>query len=370
MLAPDGRAVSSATDRTIRRWSVVKPAVTLPALADGVVTSASFSPDGRSVVTGGVAQRSDQDAPRRIAEVFDARTGRRRVSLAERPAHSGDYVAWNRATISPDGRLVAAASDSGAARIWDWRSHRDPVVLAHGKRWVGDVAFSPDGKVVATTTLDRGVYVWAWRDHELLKRLTPLPATAEFPGKVDIAPSGDVVAVSEGTAVRIWDWRANRVRALLRLPANANDVSFDRTGRLVVVAADDGVARVYDWKRRSTLAELRAGTAVLTAAFSPDGVLLVTGDGEVATVWDWRLEQPIRDVGEAPANPGETTNAGVMDASFSPDASRIVTAGADGRAHIYSCEACAPLGELLDAVGQGPRKLSAGERRRYLHEGG
>ena len=191
-----------------------------------------------------------------------------------------------------------------------------------------------------------------------------------MPGRVDIAPRGDVLAVTEGVAVRVWDWRRGRVLARLSLPSGAADAVFDRTGNFVAVAGDDGVARVFDWRSRRSIAELRGGSAITAVSFSPDGGLLLTGDRDATTVWDWRLEQRIVVLRE-PRKTASRPTAAIGAARFARDPTTILTAGVDGRAHVFACEACAPLDELLAlARRRATRQLSDGERRRYLHEGG
>ena len=132
-------------------------------------------------------------------EVFDARTGRRLAALAEKPVAVGDHEPWLRVDLSPDGRFVAAASDSGTVHVWDWRAGREVAQLRHGARFVGEAAFSPDGTLLATTTTDRGVHIWSWRERRVLRRLAPAPDQPDFPGHVDFAPGGDLIAVTEGT---------------------------------------------------------------------------------------------------------------------------------------------------------------------------
>ncbi len=369
-LARDGRLISTGTDRTIRRWRLPSRGVTVPAPARRFVTSADIGRDGRTGVAGGPTYPAGFGDPRRIVEIFDEQGGRRLAGPAEAPVGSGDHDPWLRVELSPDGRFVAGASDSGLVHVWDWRARREVALLRHGARFVGEAAFSPDGALVATTTTDRGVYVWSWRERRVLRRLKAAPDQPTFPGHVDFAPDGDAIVVTEGSLVRVQDWRRGRVLARLTLPAGAADASFDPSGRLVAVAGDDGVARVIDWRSGRTLAELRGGGAVTTATFSSDGGLLLTGDLDAATVWDWRLEQRILDLAAPPHKP-LPTDAGIGDARFSADAKRIVTAGTDNRAHLYDCEVCVPLDELLDqARRRATRELSAEERRRYLHEDG
>jgi WD40 repeat protein len=70
----------------------------------GLVTSASFSPDGALVVTGGLD---------RTARVWAVAAGTEVLVLQE---HEG---AVNRAIFSPDGGRIASASDDATARVWE-----------------------------------------------------------------------------------------------------------------------------------------------------------------------------------------------------------------------------------------------------------
>jgi WD40 repeat protein len=68
--------------------------------------------------------------------------------------------------FSPDGAVLATASNDRAARIWDtiagWDTPvgRERIVLTGHKSPVTGVAFSPDGALLVTVSYDRTVRIW------------------------------------------------------------------------------------------------------------------------------------------------------------------------------------------------------------------
>jgi WD40 repeat protein/tetratricopeptide (TPR) repeat protein len=119
--------------------------------------AASFDSDGRRLLV-----RSGTSA-----RIWDIATG---LPATPPLAHSGTV---NSATFSRDGRYVVTASTDGAVRIWD-AGTGDPVTppLQHGAGlWYAEM--SPDGRYLTTggTRDDGWGHIWAlpWDDH-------PLPA--------------------------------------------------------------------------------------------------------------------------------------------------------------------------------------------------
>src|SRR5262249_5332266 len=85
----------------------------------------------------------------------------------------------------------------------------------------------------------------------------------------------------------------------------------------------------WDARTGAELLTLKGHTGfVYSAAFSPDGTRVVTaGSDGTAKVWDARTGAELLTL------KGHT--GFVMSAAFSPDGTRVVTAGSDGTARIY-----------------------------------
>ncbi|KAJ6284330.1 hypothetical protein J3E71DRAFT_377930 [Bipolaris maydis] len=113
------------------------------------VRAVVFSPDGQLV-----ALASDDSTVRVIVRVWETATGHCRSVLE---GHS-DMV---RAVVfSPDGQLVASASSDRTVRVWETATGHCRSVLEGHSDWVSAVVFSPDGQLVASASYDSTVRVW------------------------------------------------------------------------------------------------------------------------------------------------------------------------------------------------------------------
>src|SRR5262249_54852212 len=105
----------------------------------------AFSPDGKTVVTGGLDG---------TARLWDAATGE---PVGAPMRHEGKVWA---VTFSPDGSMVLTGGMDGTARLWDATTGR-PIAppLQRGGR-VRAVAFSPDGRRIVTGCGDNTARLW------------------------------------------------------------------------------------------------------------------------------------------------------------------------------------------------------------------
>ncbi|MFD7712345.1 helix-turn-helix domain-containing protein [Streptomyces sp. NPDC059786] len=327
------RLAAAGHDGRVRVWRM--PAADLlwtarPTGEDvpGPVRALAFSPDGRTLATGGGSDETDRSQSFRKVLLWDAASGLVTARLRGHPKRSVRSLAF-----SADGRELAGGGFDGTVRLWDVRTarlrrtygthgdsvmdvavaadgtlvsggqdntaqlrdlHRPdavPLTLTGHEGPVNAVALSPDGRTVLTGSEDGTLRVWTPARSPLRTGDAAFTALARSPRDGGGYATGD----ADGT-VQLWDDRARGPRRTLRAAdREVTGLAYDRDGALLAVAsADHGVTL---WR---TADGTRAGTfeghsrEVLSVAFDRTGTRLVTGGWDsTLRVWDVRTGRQV-----------------------------------------------------------------------------
>ena len=119
------------------------------------IASVAFSPDGKTVVTGGEESK---------ILFWDVGSGR------EQANHLGHKARVNALAFTPDGRSLVSGGGDETLRLWDVTSGRQILKFSGESVGVAAVAVSPDGKTIASTDqIDRG-HLWETSTGKLLRQ--------------------------------------------------------------------------------------------------------------------------------------------------------------------------------------------------------
>jgi eukaryotic-like serine/threonine-protein kinase len=185
---------------------------------------------------------------------------------------------------SPDGALLASASEDGVVALWSAYDRKKLHSLPVERGLPTSIAFSPDGMWLAAGT-DRGsVLTWRGPDWDESAELLIGP---EMVRQVVFSPCGRFLGVCTKThglqVLEVGTWlpwlsvpRAKAPRSL----------AFSGDSQLVFGAGDDSVCRLWDICSGRMIDESRWAHGICTA-FQPDGAkALVSGDHAVWAVYD------------------------------------------------------------------------------------
>jgi WD40 repeat protein/transcriptional regulator with XRE-family HTH domain len=290
------------------------------------VTSVAFSPDGRTLATGGPSG----------ARLWDVATGRQRGKTLDVPEVGP--IGVSSVAFSPDGRTLATGGPSGA-RLWDVATGRQRGktldVPEVGPVGVSSVAFSPDGRTLATGG-PSGARLWdVATGRQRGKTLDVSEVGPVGVSSVAFSPDGRTLATGSLSGARLWDVATGR--QLSRLFATGDTeameayvLAFSPDGRTLATGAPNGV-RLWDVVTgRQTGNPVDNGRGIASIAFSPDGRTLATGGPSGARLWDVATGQQVY---------ASVTNGNVdmvSSVAFSPDGKTFATGGPDGTARLLN----------------------------------
>lgn len=295
--APDGNGILTVGGSDARLWDAETGDERLSFSPNGVVASASFSPDGKLLVTGSWDNS---------ARIWDVETGKAVLKLTDE--HTG-YV--NAAAFSPDGTQVLTGSDDKTARLWDLKTGKSTRVFQGHTDRVWHVAFSTDGSRILTSSADKTARLWETATGKEL-----LQFRGHKWGVMCAMLSEDgtrVITGSEDNTARIWSVNTGEtLKTLEGHTASVNSVAFAPDGARVLTGSRDNTAKLWDARTGTEILTLKGHSQEVTAvSFSPSGRYVLTGSRDgTAIVWltvDWRkpvaATETAKNAGPPPARP-------------------------------------------------------------------
>ena len=362
--SPDGTRLLTSDDGGVHVWDLRDeggfdrvPEVRI--LSPASVIGVDWSSDGDLIATGG------GDG---VARVFDAETGEEVLAL---PGHRG-LIAL--VSFSPDATRLLTGGTDGTARVWDVSRAgtaellgiEEPVGLNnlayhpegnsllttewYGRGWLWDIetgelvrgyldgfrdgTFGPGGDTMAYLTPKDDVQIVRTDDGSVVSRFPSHGDDENWPNALALSGDGSRAAVAGqlGTAA-VFDASTGRTMYTLGEPSNARDSMADVAfaPERDLLAGLSGLATLYVWDTSSgeELVRVQSGGGLgSSVTFSPDGSKIATAGGDGATVLS--------------ASGRELVSMGgvgyVQSVAFSPDGSLLATGSGDGIAYLWDAE--------------------------------
>jgi serine/threonine protein kinase/WD40 repeat protein len=311
-LSPDGSSVATVGPGfEVQVYAVEGKAdpVTLGRL-DGRICAIAFHPEGRSLAAAGL----------RVGAVWDLQ---KRSELAR--IHAPADPLWD-LVFSPDGQLLAGATDDGWGRLWDCRSGREvaavlaqvPVGLSvafspRGDRFavggasatvlaiegrrerrtetsqtysVKDLVFDPIHPVLFHCGADRRVYAWSLDNSVAQVNSQHYETDTGCPSVLRVTAGGGELVMGtmpfsdpppvQDHSIRVWARDDPSAQRRLRGPQQGVvSIAINATGRRLAAGSGDGRLYVWDFKTGALLYHQELGAIGKALHFLDDSRLLI-----------------------------------------------------------------------------------------------
>jgi WD40 repeat protein/serine/threonine protein kinase len=328
----DRRALSAGNDGTIRLWDMATgkeagpPIKNLPSVPQRV----AFSRDG----TRAVASCDN------ILFVWNFRE----PGFRYKNDHSGTITS---VSFSPDGRKILTTSTDYTARLWNEETLRQDIVIKDHTGPVTCGAFSADGRQFLTLSRDETLRLWETDTGRNIRTMKvepaptvgwgqPEPKDTGHPDWVAFSPDGHSALTTHHPekTLTLWDLDAGRLVSRISTDRPLNKAVIAPDGRQVACGTFRGSVDRYELRPIGgvdprQIAALNSGNYVQSVAFSPDGQRLLTGhdNNRTALLWSWRSGNLLQRL------PGHGPR--VLSVAFSPDGRLALTGDQDGFVRLW-----------------------------------
>jgi WD40 repeat protein len=198
------------------------------------VNAVRFSPDGKTIATGGGELSRTGDI-----SFFEVATGKLVRTWKEK--HSDTILCLD---FSPDGKLLASGAADKITRVTDIASGKQVNLFEGHTHHVMSLAFRADGRVLATAGAEGVVNTWDMIIGERKKKVEGW--TKEVTSLQFIGATNQIVTAAGDNKVRIVTDDGSEIRSIANLPDYMQATASTPNGTMLIGGGEDSFLRVWD----------------------------------------------------------------------------------------------------------------------------
>jgi len=203
--------------------------------------------------------------------------------------------------VTPDGKQVISASNSGTLKVWNLETGEELFPLMAHSDSVNAVTVTPDGKQMISSSQDNTLKVWNLEAENGVftvignlitgRQLFTLTGHSDSVNALALTPDGkQVISASDDNTLKVWDLSSREVIATFTGHSNSvNAVAVTPDSKQVISASDDNTLKVWNLETGEVIASFTGEYPLSCCAVAPDGVTIVAGE-ESGRVHFLRLE--------------------------------------------------------------------------------
>jgi WD40 repeat protein len=207
----------------------------------------------------------------------------------------GHSIMLSSASLSPDGSHVLTGGGDHTLKLWDVTAGREVRTFSGHKGWVTSVAFSSDGRHALSGSWDSTVRLW---DVNTGKEIRAFSGHSSSVTSVAFSPDGRyALSGSTDSTLKLWDVMTGvEIRTFSGSPSAPNSVAFSPDGRYALSGWLNGILILWDVATGREIRRFNKHAAVVNSiAFSPDGRYALSGSSDNSLkLWDVNTGREIR----------------------------------------------------------------------------
>lgn len=249
--------------------------------------------------------------------------------VRERNRLEGHNDAVRSVTFSPNGKIIATASEDNTVRLWNINGKEIRRFIDNNQMF-RNVKFSPDNKIIAAISANNTIKIWQINGEKLIT-LKGQDNQDNFMNSLCFIPDSKILAApSQDNTIQLWSIDGQEIKTLkghkfpiwsISCSLNSKNIITADLGGFIIIWSANG-EKIKTWKA--------GNQSIFDVSFSPDGKTIVTAGGDT-TIKLWNLD------GKELKTIGKHDNY-VTSVSFSSDGQTIISGSADNTVKLWSIE--------------------------------